>query len=476
MIAERNDMKSWVSKQWRTRRTRCVVFLLFIGYLACRHLIPEFHTVSFAESDLPATPTNSVGMEQGGEDGISIEEFTGGWSFEEVPNPKFHDADNWVCNPDGILGPEAEREINDILQRLEDSLTVEVAVVALDAIERDEPHDFALSLFNTWGVGKDVDDNGLLIMLTRDLRDITFITGYGLEGVLPDIICKRIQMDVMVPHLHDDDWDKGMIEGVKAVAATLYGSDYRAAPPETWSHRFCRTTPTIVLVVFGLLLFLINLLTWKSVVGHMRPKNESTEAALTLLNTCKPLTIRTFISLIWLVPIWPALIAIALWYWVVQRPKTRRRSRTCPKCHKERLKEIPLQKIAYHPELLTDRDRKELELKTAYIGLYSCTSCGEHLTVRVPLETDTYEQCPACRSITLHREEKYCTVKAATTTSEGVREARHKCLYCGAEYIVGYKIPKISSSSGGSGCRSGGSRGGSFGGGSSGGGGSSSRF
>lgn len=63
----------------------------------------------------------------------------------------------------------------------------------------------------------------------------------------------------------------------------------------------------------------------------------------------------------------------------------------------------------------------------------------------------------------------------ATTSSEGLMEARHRCMYCDAEYMVGYTIPKINPSSRRSG-GSGGGGGGSFGGGSSGGGGSSSRF
>jgi len=53
-------------------------------------------------------------------------------------------------------------------------------------------------------------------------------------------------------------------------------------------------------------------------------------------------------------------------------------------------------------------------------------------------------------------------------------EARHRCMHCDAEYMVGYTIPKINTSSRRSGGSGGG--GGSFGGGSSGGGGSSSRF
>ena len=180
-------------------------------------------------------------------------------TVDDVPNPKTYDADNWVADPDHILDSETKNKINDILQQLEDSLTIEVAVVALNSIGEEEPHEFAVTLFNLWGVGKAKDDNGLLILLTRDIRDITFKTGYGLEGVLPDAICKRIQMETMVPHLRENDWNIGMLEGVKAVAAILYGSDYQAAPPEAWIKKFRRTTPSLVFIVFALMLILINL-------------------------------------------------------------------------------------------------------------------------------------------------------------------------------------------------------------------------
>ena len=344
----------------------------------------------------------------------------------------------------------------------------------MNSIGEEEPHEFAVTLFNRWGVGKAEDDNGLLILLTRDIRDITFKTGYGLEGVLPDAICKRIQMETMVPHLRENDWNTGMLEGVKAVAEVLYESDYQAAPPEAWIKKFRRTTPSLVFIVFALMLILINWFVWKSAVHRMTPKDEGTEAALTLLATRKPFTVRTLLGLCWLVPVWPAMLGIACWYFGRQKQKTLRRSRTCPKCNRETLREIPLHELIQDTKRLTESERKETELKTAYIRIYRCSACSEEVKIRIPLEKDGYECCPSCGHMTLHKEEKYRTIIKATTSSEGLMEARHRCMHCDAEYMVGYTIPKINTSSRRSGGSGGG--GGSFGGGSSGGGGSSSRF
>ena len=113
-----------------------------------------------------------------------------------------------------------------MLSQLEDSLSIEVTVVALPSIGEDIPAEFAHKLFEHWGIGKKADDNGLLILLVLDQRKVTFATGYGLEGVLPDALCFRIQQNEMVPWFRKNDFDRGMTEGVRAVTLVLYGSDY----------------------------------------------------------------------------------------------------------------------------------------------------------------------------------------------------------------------------------------------------------
>lgn len=74
------------------------------------------------------------------------------------------------------------------------------------------------------GSGQEKENNGLVILLVTDQRCIQFYTGYGLEGDLPDAICKRIQTKYMIPYLKDSNWDAGMVAGVKAVCARLDGS------------------------------------------------------------------------------------------------------------------------------------------------------------------------------------------------------------------------------------------------------------
>lgn len=61
--------------------------------------------------------------------------------------------------------------------------------------------------------------------MVKDRREIRFVTGGGLEGVLPDAICKRIQLKYMLPAFRQGDYSLGMVQGVEAVSQLLEGSE-----------------------------------------------------------------------------------------------------------------------------------------------------------------------------------------------------------------------------------------------------------
>lgn len=146
------------------------------------------------------------------------------YTIQEIPMVHLQDRTRYVSNPDGILSPSAVAEMDQILYQLEEKTGIQTLVVVVTGIEGDDCFDFAYRLGKEMGVGQKERDNGLVILLSTDQRCIQFATGYGLEGVLPDAICKRIQSRYMVEHLGKDDWDTGMVEGIRAVNSYLDGS------------------------------------------------------------------------------------------------------------------------------------------------------------------------------------------------------------------------------------------------------------
>lgn len=146
------------------------------------------------------------------------------YSIESVPNVYAQDRRLHVSDPNGLLMQETQAEINRMLTLLEDSTGIQSIVVMLPSIGQEDIFDFAHNLFRHWGIGNKESNNGMLIVYVADQRKIRFTTGYGLEGILPDAMCKRIQSRYMIPHFREGNTDLGMLEGTKAVVSVLDGS------------------------------------------------------------------------------------------------------------------------------------------------------------------------------------------------------------------------------------------------------------
>lgn len=147
------------------------------------------------------------------------------YGVEEIPNVQIGNRYQFTSNPDGVLSPSAVAEIDSLCYALRHRALAQVAVVAVEDIRGDDLFSFAHTLFSQWGVGRADSDNGLGIILVVDRREVQFVTGPGLEGVLPDALCKRIQMRYMLPYFREGDYSAGMVAGVRAVASVLEGSE-----------------------------------------------------------------------------------------------------------------------------------------------------------------------------------------------------------------------------------------------------------
>lgn len=124
------------------------------------------------------------------------------YSVKDIPNVHVADRSRYVSNPDGILSPQAEQMLNDTLQSIWNKTSSEVVVVVVEQID-DDIDTFATELFSEWRIGKKDKSNGLLVLISRDDRKAVIRTGYGMEGLMPDIISGRIIRNIMAPNFRE---------------------------------------------------------------------------------------------------------------------------------------------------------------------------------------------------------------------------------------------------------------------------------
>lgn len=205
------------------------------------------------------------------------------YGTKDVPNVQLADRYRFTSNPDGILSAGAVARIDSICYDLRHRGIAQTAVVAVREIDSDDVFDFAYRLFSGWGVGNR-SDNGIGILLVESEREIRFVTGYGVEGVLPDAICKRIQTQYMLPHFRRGDYDSGMVAGMEAIRSVLDGSELDNGGSDDYTDGDDDDLPAGVAAIFGVLVLLFLLVVWLSHrAGRRCP--ECRRVALTLDST-----------------------------------------------------------------------------------------------------------------------------------------------------------------------------------------------
>jgi len=121
-----------------------------------------------------------------------------------------------------VISPNIETQISALCQELQEKTGAEIAVATFSTIGNEDPDDYANRLFEKWGIGKKGKDNGVLLFMTLgERKKVRIETGYGIEGVLPDITAGRILDNYVIPEFRAGDYGTGLLAGTKAIAGVI---------------------------------------------------------------------------------------------------------------------------------------------------------------------------------------------------------------------------------------------------------------
>src|SRR6185295_19769827 len=107
----------------------------------------------------------------------------------------------------------------------------------------------------TWGVGQKGKNNGAVLFIFIQDRKMFLQVNYGLEGVLPDALCKRIIADEITPRFRQQDFNGGVRAGVDAIIAAAKG-EYKGTGQTALERRGGRRGNNGIGAVAGLLFLL----------------------------------------------------------------------------------------------------------------------------------------------------------------------------------------------------------------------------
>lgn len=135
--------------------------------------------------------------------------------------------DGFVTDAAGVLDADREAAMEADLEAYARDTSNEIAVLVVPNLGGDDIAEAAVEVGRKWGVGGRQNDNGILILLSYEDRQVFIATGYGLEGAVPDLVAKGVIEEDMLPAFRDGDFADGLEEGVDSLKKHI-GGEYTA--------------------------------------------------------------------------------------------------------------------------------------------------------------------------------------------------------------------------------------------------------
>lgn len=158
----------------------------------------------------------------------------------------------------GVLTGNEVSALENKLVAFNDSTSTQIAVVIVEDLEGYDKSDFAFRLAEKWGIGQKGLNNGIIVLVkpkTNTSSGQAFIaTGYGLEGVIPDILCAEIVDYEMIPEFRNNDYYGGIDKATTTLMSLASGEftadEYRKKQPGDMSG-------LVVFIIFVIVIIII---------------------------------------------------------------------------------------------------------------------------------------------------------------------------------------------------------------------------
>lgn len=384
----------------------------------------------------------------------------------DVPNVHLKDKNRFVSDPDGFMTSEGRAVVDKRLRALMDSTSVEAAVVIVGDIGDADAFEFGHELASSWGLGKDDKNNGLLLLLDMGGHKVRIHTGKGMEGVLPDIACKRIIDEVIIPRLKEGKTDEAVIAATDKIYAVVTNPDVAA---EVRSNKSSDSAADdAVGHIFILFVVIMGVVSIIMMIWYLLQTSGKDYYAKAGFLRSKVWVMVLFAVLSLGVGIIPMLIIIWMSKYFRNKPIS------CDMCG-SKMQKLPEDEDNFY---LTPAQDLEEKLKSVDYDVWLCPACGTTEIFPFVSKTTPYRKCPYCHTHALRLMHDRIEQRP-TTMSKGRGVKVYQCMNCHKQHLEYYDIPKVApvvvvggvggGRGGGGGLSSGSFGGGSFGGGGAGG-------
>lgn len=138
-----------------------------------------------------------------------------------------------------VLDSSSAAAVRQICNALERDTGAELVILTMRTTSGENHHDFALRVFNQWGVGRTGVDNGMLIFFALDDRRVEIIPGIRYKNRFDQSTCTDLLTTYVVPQMKRGKPGEGVIAAARQVAdrVRVYEGKGKAVPAERPANR-----------------------------------------------------------------------------------------------------------------------------------------------------------------------------------------------------------------------------------------------
>lgn len=128
-----------------------------------------------------------------------------------------------VTDAAGILSPDERDRLEAELAAFEARKGSQIAVLLVPTTNPESIEEFGIRVADAWKIGRGGIDDGVILLVAKDDRRVRIEVGYGLEGVIPDALARRIVDERITPHFREGRFFDGLMAGVRAIEGRIEG-------------------------------------------------------------------------------------------------------------------------------------------------------------------------------------------------------------------------------------------------------------
>jgi len=169
------------------------------------------------------TAINLSAADNAAEQNSTVKETTTQTSNEKSSN--FPALTGRVVDQASVLSQSTKDELETLLATHENNTTNQVVVATIESLGNAQIEEYSIELARRWGIGQKGKDNGVVLVVAPNDKQVRIEVGYGLEGTLTDALSSNIINYYIIPEFKKRDIQNGIKIGTQKIIALLDGDE-----------------------------------------------------------------------------------------------------------------------------------------------------------------------------------------------------------------------------------------------------------